>query len=80
MARIMQIDKNMILDLLRQKGQDSQAEAADKELPQKVDTDNQSHLDMLKRFGIDPQQLTGLLDKLPGGVGDKIQGGLGKLL
>ena len=76
----MRIDKSMIIDFLRQKGQVGQADAADQELPQQVDTENQGHLELLRRFGVEPHQLTGLLDKLPGGMGDKIQGGLGKLL
>ncbi len=35
----MQLDKNMILDLLRQRGDHQSADQADQELPDQVDTD-----------------------------------------
>ena len=64
----MQIDKNQILDLLRSRGDDQQAEQADQELPQQVDTDQ--HAGLLEKFGLSPQDL---IAKLGGG-------GLGGLL
>jgi predicted PhzF superfamily epimerase YddE/YHI9 len=51
----MQIDKNQILDLLREKGQQDQASQAEQELPDQVDTDKNA--DLLQRFGLSPQEL-----------------------
>ena len=64
----MNIDKDQILQLLKSKGQGDQADQAQQELPDKVDTDNGDHQDLLSKFGIDPSKIT---DQL---------GGLGKLL
>jgi hypothetical protein len=58
----MQVDKNMILDLLRERGQQDQASQAEQELPDQVDTDQ--HADLLQRFGLDPQEL---IQKFMGG-------------
>lgn len=65
----MQIDKNQILDLLRQRGDQDAAQRAESELPDQVDTE--AHGDLLSRFGISVPEL---LSKLGGG------GGLGGLL
>ena len=65
----MQIPKEMILNLLRNRGQNEQAAQADQELPGQVDTDRDAGL--LSKFGIDPMDL---VKKLGGG------GGLGGLL
>jgi hypothetical protein len=59
-----QLDKNMILDLLRERGQQDQASQAEQELPDRVDTDRDAGL--LQRFGLDPQEL---LQKFMGGGG-----------
>jgi hypothetical protein len=59
-----QIDKSMILDLLRERGQQDQASQAEQELPDQVDTDQDSGL--LQRFGLDPQEL---LQRFMGGGG-----------
>jgi hypothetical protein len=59
-----QLDKNMILDLLRERGQQDQASQAEQELPQQVDTDQ--HAGLLQKFGLDPQELIG---KFMGGGG-----------
>ena len=53
----MQFDKSTILDLLRQQGKNDQADQADQELPDQVDTDQ--HADLLQRFGLDPKELLG---------------------
>ena len=53
----MQFDKSTILDLLRQQGKNDQADQADQELPDQVDTDQ--HADLLQRFGLDPMELLG---------------------
>jgi len=63
----MEIPKDKILELLRERGQDDQAEQADKELPDQVDPEQ--HQDLLQKYGIDIQDLAG---KLPGGLGDKL--------
>ena len=65
----MQIDKDTILSLLRQQGRGADAERAGNELPDNVDTEQ--HADLLSRFGLNPSEL---LDKLPGGLGDKLGG------
>jgi hypothetical protein len=51
----MQIDKNTIIEYLRQRGDDGSAERADQELPEQVDTDRDAGL--LERFGLDPAEL-----------------------
>jgi hypothetical protein len=68
----MQIDKDQIIDFLRQQGQQDKAEQAQQELPDQVDTDQ--HADLLSRFNIDPKELLGKLGGL-GGLG----GALGNL-
>ena len=60
----MQLDKNMILDLLRERGQGDQASQAEQELPDQVDTDKDGGL--LQKFGLDPQEL---VQKFMGGGG-----------
>jgi hypothetical protein len=59
-----QLDKNMILDLLRERGQQDQASQAEQELPDQVDTDQDAGL--LQKFGLDPQEL---IQKFMGGGG-----------
>jgi hypothetical protein len=76
----MQIDKGMLLDLLRQQGQGDRVAEADRELPDRVDTEDEGQLGILRKFGIDPGMISSLLDKLPPGIADKLPGGLGKLL
>jgi hypothetical protein len=65
----MQIDKNQILELLRNAGDHGKADQADQELPQQVDTDQ--HASLLQKLGINPADLLG---QLGGG------GGLGGML
>lgn len=65
----MNIDKAQILDLLRGRGDDAQVEAANRELPDQVDTDRDQGL--LSKFGLD---IGDLLKQFGGG------GGLGKIL
>jgi hypothetical protein len=60
----MQLDKSMILDLLRQRGDQQTADQADQELPDQVDTDQ--HAGLLERFGLNPAEL---LQRLTGGGG-----------
>ena len=60
----MQIDKSMILGLLQERGQTEQAEQAQRELPDQIDTDRDAG--MLEKFGLSPQDLLG---RLGGGGG-----------
>ena len=60
----MQLDKTMILDLLRERGQQDQASQAEQRLPDQVDTDQ--HAGLLQQFGLDPQEL---IQKFTGGGG-----------
>jgi hypothetical protein len=59
----MNIDKQQILDLLRQQGNHEQADQAAGELPDQVDTDRDQGL--LEKFGVN----LGMLQNLPG-IGD----------
>lgn len=63
----MEIPKDKILDLLRQRGEDDKAAQADQELPDQVDTEQ--HRGLLEKIGIDPKDLLG---NLPGGLGGKL--------
>jgi DNA-directed RNA polymerase specialized sigma24 family protein len=77
----MEIDKNTILDFLRQHGREDQVPQAERELPDQVDPERDSGL--LSRFGIDVGELLaklpeGLRDKIPGGLTDKLGGFLDK--
>lgn len=77
----MKIDKDTVLDFLRQHGGEDRVPEADEQLPDQVDTDRDSGL--LARFGIDVGELIaklpeGLTEKLPGGLGDKLGGLLDK--
>ena len=60
----MQLDKNMILDLLRERGQQDQAAQAEQQLPDQVDTEQDAGL--LQQFGLDPPEL---IQKFMGGGG-----------
>ena len=59
----MEIPKDKILDLLRQKGADDKVAQAEQELPDQVDPEQ--HKDLLNKLGIDPLDLLGGL----GGLG-----------
>jgi hypothetical protein len=63
----MEIPKDKILDLLRERGEHDKVERADRELPDRVDPERDRGI--LDQLGIDPQDLLG---KLPGGLGDKL--------
>ena len=63
----MQIDKQQIIDLLKNRGDTDKAAQADSELPATVDTDE--HSGLLDKLGINPQELLG---GLAGGLGDKL--------
>jgi hypothetical protein len=63
----MEIPKEKILELLRERGEHDKADRADSELPDRVDPERDKGI--LDQLGIDPQDLLG---KLPGGLGDKL--------
>jgi hypothetical protein len=62
----MEIPKDKILELLRNRGEDDKAQQADQQLPDQVDPERDKG--MLDQLGIDPQDLLGNL----GGMGDKL--------
>jgi DNA-binding protein H-NS len=51
----MQVDKQEVINLLREKGQDQKVEQAQQQLPDKVDLEQ--HSDLLQKLGINPQEL-----------------------
>jgi len=51
----MEIDKQKIVGMLKDKGEKDKASQADSELPDKVDTDK--HQSKLEKLGVDPQDL-----------------------
>jgi hypothetical protein len=63
----MNIDKQQIIDLLRSRGKEDQAQQAEKELPDQVDTDQ--HAGLLERFGINVNDLLG---GAAGGIAGKL--------
>lgn len=64
----MQIPKEKVLELIRERVGGDKADQASNELPDQVDPEQ--HADLLQKFGINPQDLLG------GGLGD-IGGKLG---
>ena len=63
----MQIDKQQIIEMLKNRGDHDKATQAQSDLPDKVDTDQDSGL--LSKFGINPADLLG---GAGGGIGDKL--------
>ena len=74
----MNIDKNSILDMLRGNGQHEQADQAQQELPDQVDTDQ--HAGLLGKFGINPADLIAKFTGGGAGGAGGIGGMLGKLI
>ena len=68
----MQLDKDMILNFLREQGQHQQAQDAEQQLPDQVDTEQ--HASLLSKLGVD---LPTLMSKVGGGG---LGGGLGGLM
>ena len=71
----MNIDKDTILNMLRSNGQDADADQAQQDLPDQVNTDE--HAGLLGQFGLNPADL---IAKFSGGGQGGIGGTLGKLL
>lgn len=63
----MQIDKSQVLDMLRSRGDEQKAQQAERELPDKVDTDQ--HSGLLDKLGVNLQDLLG-----KGGLGGMFGG------
>ena len=63
----MEIPKEQILNLIRERMGEGKAQEADQELPQNVDPEQ--HSGLLEKFGVNPQEL---LSGGLGGVGDKL--------
>jgi hypothetical protein len=63
----MEIPKDQILDLLRQRGENDKAGQADSELPDQVDTDRDSGI--LDRLGVDTTDVLGGLGGAAGELG-----------
>ncbi len=59
----MQIPKEKIIEMIKSRGDNDQADKANTELPDQVDTDKDSGL--LDKFGVNPKDLAG-------GLGDKL--------
>jgi len=51
----MLLDKEQIIEFLKSLGKNDEAEMADSELPDKVDTDKDRGL--LEKFGVDPKEV-----------------------
>lgn len=62
----MQIDKQQIIDILKNRGDHDKADQAQSDLPDQVDTDQ--HSDKLSKLGVDPKDLLGGA----GGMGEKL--------
>ncbi len=73
----MQLDKGMILDFLREQGQQQQAQEAEQQLPDQVDTDQ--HAGLLQKLGLDPMDLVKMLSG-GGGQGGGLGGAIGGIL
>jgi hypothetical protein len=61
----LELPKDQIISLIESQAGGDQAKKAEEELPEKVD--HEQHADLLKKFGIDPQEA---LQKLGGGLGN----------
>jgi hypothetical protein len=53
----MQIPREKVVGVLRDRGQNDLADQAEQRLPDPIDTDQ--HGDLLKQHGVDPQDLLG---------------------
>ena len=59
----MELPKDKIIELLRERGENDKADRANDELPDQVDTDK--HGDLLDEIGVDPRSVLG-------GIGNKL--------
>lgn len=65
----MEIPKEQIIDLIRERMGGDKAAEAEGQLPDQVDPS--AHGELLSRFGVDPKELLGKIPGL-GGLGDKL--------
>lgn len=63
----MQIDKQQIIDMLKNRGDHDKADQAQSDLPDQVDTDQ--HSDQLSKLGVDPKDLLGGAGGMAGKLG-----------
>ena len=61
----MELDRDALVSQLRSEGHHDKADRAEKELPQKIHKGE--HKGLLDKIGVDDS----ILDKIPGGLGDK---------
>ena len=59
----MEIPKDKIIQMLRERGADDKVQQAEQELPDQVDPEQ--HRDQLEKLGLNPEDLLG-------GIGDKL--------
>lgn len=55
----MQLDKQQIIQMLREQGEHAKADQAEQQLPDQVD--HEEHKNLLQQIGVDPQELIGKL-------------------
>ena len=65
----MLLDKQTVLDMIGQQGNQELVDQAAQHLPEQID--HEQHADLLQRFGIDPQQV---LNQFGGGGGVTTRG------
>ncbi len=65
----MNIPKDKVIELIRDKVGGDKADQAQNELPDQVDTDNDEHKNLLEKFGVNPADLLG---GAGGGIGSKL--------
>ena len=57
----MNVDKDQIVEMLHSQGKHDEAAQASSALPDKVDTEDDGHKDLLSTIGVDPSEVTGHL-------------------
>jgi hypothetical protein len=57
-----QLDKDTIVNFLRERGDNDQADKAAQELPDQVD--HEQHAGLLSKFGVEPKELLGKIGGL----------------
>jgi hypothetical protein len=63
----MDVDKGMILELIKERGDDKQLNEATEELPDRVDT--AAHAKLLEKYGIHPAEIMNLVGGVEGLAG-----------
>jgi hypothetical protein len=63
---VMKIDKQQVTDYLREQGDPRQVQRAERQLPQKVDIEQQDDANLLQNLGVDPMAL---VKQIVGGKG-----------